>query len=42
MGKVLGEQAFCGARDEDEREVGIILDYMRKLGNEMLANATGA
>ena len=42
MGKVLGEQAFCGARDEYEGEVRIILDYMRKLGDEVLANTTGA
>lgn len=42
MGKVLGEQAFCGAGDKDKREVGITLDYMRKLGNKVLTNATGA
>lgn len=42
MGKVLGEKAFSGTGDQNEREVGSILGYMRKLGDEMLANAPSA
>ena len=42
MGKVLGEKAFSGAGDKNEREVGIALDYMRKLRDEMLADAPSA
>ena len=42
VGKVLGEKAFSGTGDQNEREVGIILGYMRKLGDKMLANAPSA
>lgn len=42
MGKVLCEKASGGAGDKNERKVGIILVYMRKLGDEMLANAPSA
>lgn len=42
MVKVLGEKAFSGAGDKNERKVGIVLGYMRKLGDKMLANAPSA
>lgn len=42
MGKVLGENALGGAGNKNEREVGIALDYMPKLRDEMLADASSA
>lgn len=42
MGKVLREQAFSGARNEDEGEVGVTLGNMRKLRYKVLPNTTGA
>ena len=42
MSKVLGKEAFSRAGDKNEGEVGVILGYMCKLGDKMLANAPSA